>query len=105
MDDFDSPEMLFQVCRAMLESKFNHPTQSTHEVDANPWAASLPIVLKDLEQRVVDICADDIARMQTLKTMYTSYRNFILIHGGNDRDTPTRANTEEVSLRPPRRGG
>lgn len=56
--------------------------------------ARLP--LDALEQCVAETCARDVARMQCLRTMYTSYRYFKLIHGTKGRDTPRNIRPNEV---------
>lgn len=59
--------------------------------------ARLPLDV--LEQHVAETCAKDVVRMQSLRTMYTSYRQFRLIHGISGRDTPLNVRPNEVCSR------
>lgn len=73
------------------------------DVDTDVPAASnvAPPSLRPLPQLsalVAETCASDMARMQLLPTMYTFYREFILIHGGRGVDELVGARRNGVSL-------
>ena len=92
MVDYDTPELLFQKCGEKLGERYP-PLESDAAVPRRE------VSLKELEQRIADTCAADIARMQTMKSMYTEYRNFVFLHGGEGRDRPSTVRDGEVRSR------
>lgn len=97
----DFPELLFRQCREALDQSYSASSTiagssaggADGELSADP---SLP--LDKLERRVAETCAKDLARMQIMPTMYKKYREFVLVHGGENRDVPQNLRKDEVSF-------
>ena len=114
----DAPEELFRRCREGLKVTYavtitdatsnappmslaptsEPPTQTVAAATTPPDTITPLLPLDTLERRVAETCAADLARMQTLPSMYKNYRNFMLIHGGRGRDEPRNLRSHEVGL-------
>lgn len=105
----DVPELLFKQCRESLNDAYpvaaeptpvGTTTDSSVGMDAETDASlstRAQMALPKIERLVAETCAKDMARMQALPTMYKSYREFILVHGGQGRDEPQNLRKGEVS--------
>ncbi|KAF8321529.1 hypothetical protein DL93DRAFT_1421072 [Clavulina sp. PMI_390] len=57
----------------------------------------MPMPLAEMERSIASTLTDELMRMQRFPTMYTSYRRFILVHGGRGYDEPK--NLEKCQVR------
>lgn len=105
----DVPELLFKQCRENLNDAYSVAVEPKpaataadgsvemgKEISANP-STRPQMDLPKTERLVAETCAKDMARMQALPMMYKSYREFILVHGGQGRDEPQNLRKGEVS--------
>lgn len=94
-----TPDVLFSTCRVAMEEKYPGSPLAVPSGKEGVSAPTAHLPLDVLEQRVAETCAKDLVRMQRLRTMYTSYRQFRLIHGTAGRDTPLNVRLNEVRSR------